>query len=52
MARPPVQRLGVAYIDAICRDEPTPQRIYATQDANLNVTGLVDDATTCCSASL
>lgn len=33
---------GVRYIDElVCRDDATPQRTYATQDANFNVTGLV-----------
>jgi RHS repeat-associated protein len=33
---------GVRYIDElICRDDATPLRLYATQDANFNVTALV-----------
>jgi RHS repeat-associated protein len=33
---------GVRYVDEmICRDDATPLRLYVTQDANFNVTGLV-----------
>ena len=35
--------LGIRYIDElVCRDDATPLRLYATQDANFNVTALVD----------
>jgi RHS repeat-associated protein len=38
---------GARYIDElICRDDATPQRLYACQDANFNVTALVDTAGT------
>jgi RHS repeat-associated protein len=33
---------GTRYIDElVCRDDATPQRLYATQDANFNLTALV-----------
>ena len=33
---------GVRYIDElICRDDATPERLYVTQDANFNLTGIV-----------
>ncbi len=36
---------GVRYIDElVCRDDATPRRIYACQDANSNVTALVSTA--------
>jgi RHS repeat-associated protein len=34
---------GLRYIEElICRDDATPQRLYATQDANFNLTGIVN----------
>ncbi len=34
---------GVRYIDElVCRDDGTPERLYPTQDANFNVTSLLD----------
>ncbi len=34
---------GVRYIDElVCRDDDTPKRLYAAQDANFNVTSLVE----------
>jgi len=47
---------GVRYIDElICRDDATPQRLYALQDANFNVTAMTNDsdvtATPSCSGS-
>ena len=34
---------GTRYIDElICRDDPAPQRLYACQDANFNVTSITD----------
>jgi RHS repeat-associated protein len=34
---------GVRYIDElVCRDDDTPRRLYAIQDANFNLTGITD----------
>jgi RHS repeat-associated protein len=36
---------GVRYVDElVCRDDATPLRLYAAQDANFNVTGLISTA--------
>jgi len=38
---------GIRYIDElICRDDATPQRLYATQDANFNLTSIANTAGT------
>jgi RHS repeat-associated protein len=38
---------GVRYIDElVCRDDATPERLYVTQDANFNVTGVGDTSGT------
>lgn len=42
-AAPSMVKRGIAYIDQlICRDDPTPQRLYACQDANFNLTAITD----------
>jgi RHS repeat-associated protein len=34
---------GIRYVDdLVCRDDATPQRLYVTQDANFNLTTLID----------
>jgi len=34
---------GIRYVDElVCRDDATPERLYVTQDANFNVTALID----------
>ena len=34
---------GMRYVDElVCRDDVTPERLYATQDANFNVTAIID----------
>jgi len=34
---------GIRYVDElVCRDDATPQRLYACQDANFNVTSITD----------
>jgi YD repeat-containing protein len=34
---------GIRYVDElICRDDATPERLYACQDANYNLTAIVD----------
>ena len=34
---------GIRYIDElVCRDDSTPERVYVTQDANFNLTGISD----------
>ena len=36
---------GLRYVDElVCRDDATPQRLYALQDANFNVTAITDAA--------
>jgi len=36
---------GIRYVDElVCRDDATPQRLYAAQDANFNVTALLASA--------
>jgi RHS repeat-associated protein len=36
---------GIRYVDElVCRDDATPLRLYATQDANFNVTGMISTA--------
>lgn len=38
---------GVRYIDElVCRDDATPLRLYATQDANVNLTAIADTSGT------
>jgi RHS repeat-associated protein len=37
---------GIRYVDElVCRDDATPERLYATQDANFNVTALISSTT-------
>ena len=38
---------GIRYIDElVCRDDATPRRLYACQDANFNVTSITNTSGT------